>query len=469
LPSARAICAIGKQADNSVANRRAEGRFAWHDHGMSTNTAREREPKMSLGRLSQERIGRWLSRALDVAPTEGGVAITLHHAAVDQRQRVLQTWKLDQLPAEEREIGALVSAIDERAQSDAEELGGMQRYVLQAHISGREMGSLTVRYNTSPSPAPGAFDSEPATPAGVVATMQRHAEGSTRMLLEGYGTIVQSFRDQLATQGELLARYQAQQAQMFDMQEALVNRLSERELELQEHRMLAELTIAREKAEMQAKSTMMSEGIQLLRMAGPMLLWHLTKGKVGMDPAKFAEEYAARAAAEAEGTSAARAGTPPTGGQPANTNARPDGQPASRALLIFGSTLYTELVKNRQTLTALTGPLMVGQPWQGLPEADRRIIGSLAAVCFGSVIPGAPEIGEADAGTILWQGLCAVGAARLVPLVQIVGAGREWSALGQDAKVAVLKAAREIYEAADAAAQGLDAPPESTRATEVKT
>src|SRR6185369_11330517 len=122
------------------------------------------------------------------------------------------------------------------------------------------------------------------------------------------------------------------------------------------------------------------------------------------------------------------------------TNASSAGQPVSKALLTFASTLYAELVKHREKLTALAGPLMAGQPWQALPEGDRRTVGAIAVVSFSSVIQGDAEIGETEAGEILWQGLRAVGIARLLPLVQITGAGVEWSALGRDAKVAVLKA-----------------------------
>ena len=41
----------------------------------------------------------------------------------------------------------------------------------------------------------------------MTATIQRHAEGATRMLLEGYGSIVKSFRDQIDAEGPGLTAY----------------------------------------------------------------------------------------------------------------------------------------------------------------------------------------------------------------------------------------------------------------------
>src|SRR5262245_13143302 len=125
-----------------------------------------------MASTTRDRIDRWLGELLATASQGEGVSIVLVHAAVDQSQRTVKTWKLGEAV---ENLDALVGEIDEIAEGDAEGLGGRQRYVLRAQVKGKEVGSLTLRYEYRPDGDP-AVDSEPATPAGTIAVLQRHAE-----------------------------------------------------------------------------------------------------------------------------------------------------------------------------------------------------------------------------------------------------------------------------------------------------
>jgi hypothetical protein len=180
---------------------------------------------------TRERIDRWLGEIFAAVGGSGEVCqVMLVHAAVDQSQRHVKTWKFDESVPD---LARVVDDMDESAGADAEALGGRQRYALRAQLKGKDLGSLTLRYDIT-SDTGNAVDSEPATTAGVVALLQRHAEGSTRMLLQGVGTIVESLKAHIASQNELLGQFQQQAIANFRMQEELASRKTESEILLAE-------------------------------------------------------------------------------------------------------------------------------------------------------------------------------------------------------------------------------------------
>jgi hypothetical protein len=183
-----------------------------------------------FGTTTQQRISRWLTPLL-YGPGSGPWMILLSHASLDQALRLLRTWKVDAAPGREQEFDELVQAIDQQGAADAEELGGMQRYIVRAQARGRDIGSLTLRYNLGPGPAEVAgADSEPASARGLVAQAQRHAEVSTRMLHQGFGSIVESQERRLAKQDEIIERLEQQHLAVISLQEGLLSQQHERDL-----------------------------------------------------------------------------------------------------------------------------------------------------------------------------------------------------------------------------------------------
>ena len=96
-----------------------------------------------MAMTSHDRIDRWLGEILATQAQGEGVGIVLVHAAVDQAQRTVKTWRLGEAV---EKLYALITEVDEIAEGDTEGLGGRQRYFLRAQTKAKDVGSLTLRY-----------------------------------------------------------------------------------------------------------------------------------------------------------------------------------------------------------------------------------------------------------------------------------------------------------------------------------
>jgi hypothetical protein len=163
----------------------------------------------------------------------GGLRSALHHAGLDDDNRLLQTWDIETIP-EREEFRELVSKIDEEAADDAAHLGGgVQRYVLSATtLEGRALGSLTLRYsgNNSSMEAGVYIDSEPATARGQVALSMRHADGAFRLLGAGFGTILDALNRRLGQQDVMIEKMMLNQTKNFELMADLADKKFEREV-----------------------------------------------------------------------------------------------------------------------------------------------------------------------------------------------------------------------------------------------
>lgn len=202
-----------------------------------------------------QRIQRWMTAVVCGPSTPaGGLRLTLHHAPIDEGQRLLRTWEIETIP--EREVlHDLVEEVDGEAAEDAKQLSwGMQRYVLRATTAdGRELGSLALRYSatTPTSGEQGAFlDSEPASARGQVALAMRHTDGAYRLLSDGYEQILDALNRRLGQQDQLLDKAMNMQNRIYDTMVDLADKRFEREvfsetkkkeLEIELHREVAQL------------------------------------------------------------------------------------------------------------------------------------------------------------------------------------------------------------------------------------
>ncbi len=182
-----------------------------------------------------QRIQRWLTAVVFGPSTPaGGLRLTLHHAPIDEGQRLLRTWELESIP-EKEVFHDLVEGIDGEAAEDAKQLGwGGQRYVLGATAAdGRALGSLTLRYSatTPTSGESGAFlDSEPASARGQVALAMRHTDGAYRLLSDGYEKILDALSRRLGQQDQLLDKSMSMQNRIYDTMVDLAEKRFEREV-----------------------------------------------------------------------------------------------------------------------------------------------------------------------------------------------------------------------------------------------
>jgi hypothetical protein len=231
-------------------------------------------PNMIGQGSNSQRIEKWLTAVVfGPATPAGGLRVTLHHAGIDEAQRLLRTWQLDSIPARQ-EFLDLVGEVDGEACEDAEQLGwGVQRYLVRAANSqGRELGSLSLRYSTNSLTMEGAFaDSEPASARGQVALSMRHTDGAYRLLGAGFGTILDSLNRRLAQQDQVVEKMMESQTTVFGMMQDLAERSLERDVLADIKKKEAELEFLREVQQMDRNQTLLKLGVERVAPLLPIL------------------------------------------------------------------------------------------------------------------------------------------------------------------------------------------------------
>jgi hypothetical protein len=196
------------------------------------------------------RIERWMAAIVfgTNAPS-GGIRFTLHHAGLDEAQRLLRTWDIEAIP-EREEFRELVAKIDEEAADDTAHLGwGVQRYVLSATtLEGRPLGSLSLRYsgNNTSMEAGSYLDTEPASSRGQIALSMRHTDGAYRLLGAGFGTILDALNRRLGQQDLMIEKMMLNQTKNFELMAELADKKFEREVLADRKKKEAELEFYRE-------------------------------------------------------------------------------------------------------------------------------------------------------------------------------------------------------------------------------
>ncbi len=412
---------------------------------------------------TRERIDRWLGELLATGIEGETVSICLVHAAVDQGQRTVRTWKLgDALDNCE----ALVVEIDEAAESDAEGLGGRQRYMLRAYLKGRDVGSLTLRYETTESPQ--AVDSEPANATGAMALLQRHADGAMRLMVSSFGGVVQSYREQISAQQALIQEYQKQAVETFRLQEALASKRLEKKLILEERRAQIDLTAAREISEIERREMVWKKGVgQVLELA-PVILHYLTNGTAGEDPDAWRERQA-RVASEGmfanvtdadvenwrramqpeqfaemmERLHAYRATRSGAVTEPAPVAPASDGSGKARAaedLAGMAEHLYQALARQTDGLPMLANAFLAQRDFALLDTKESEVLVAISAA-LAAVVPDL-------AAQHLWRALLGTSVAALLPAVGAIRDRVPWAGVRPDVKSQLMRVVRDALRLA---------------------
>ena len=419
---------------------------------------------------ARDRIDRWVGELIGTAPQGEPVSIVLVHAAVDQTQRTVKTWRLEEAVSN---LEALVNEIDEVAEGDADGLGGRQRYVLRGQVRGKDTATLTIRYELRHEGGGPAVDSEPATTAGTIAVLQRHAEGAMRMMVQSFSGVIESYKEQVNAQKALIADFQKQAADNFRLQEELASRKLEQDLLLQERQTQLQLTAAREASELQKSQMIWVEGLNKLYEWAPVVLHYLTKGESGKPPEELLQSKRAQqeeqmfANADAHtiaawkralqpeefekvmqglahyrakhGHDVAVAGTAfspdrePDGKEDRDVNRESDREVASGACR-----LYAALAARVEYLEPLAMGLVARMPYDRLASNERQ---RLEEVATQAELPG----GNAQAhGMALWSALGARPVDSLLPLVGSLKAQTSWDALAPEQKLLVMALVRQV-------------------------
>ena len=274
---------------NVAVERLSAGRYRCF---MGTVT-RSRETQDGAGAMPdiEDRISRWLGAVLvETAGVEPPIEINISHAAVDQNRRLIRSYRIAELPMPAPEMYKLVEEISETLSSDAQDLGGIQRYQLVARCRGQDVGSTTIRHATDL--VPSAIDSEPASARGLVAQAQRHAEAAVRMLVQGNGALFQSFQKRLTEQDALIERLYGRWIESMETKEQLVTERAALGIESEERKVANEVRAAKEIAEIERTNAMWKEGLSMVKFGLPLVMKYFASTKDAPPAAQDAAEAA---------------------------------------------------------------------------------------------------------------------------------------------------------------------------------
>jgi hypothetical protein len=261
------------------------------DGFMGTVARSSRETQDGLGGTPDidDKVSRWLGALLaETAGVEPPIEINVSHAAVDQNRRLIRSYRISEFPIQAPEMYKLVEEISETISSDAQDLGGIQRYQLVARCRGQDVGSTTVRFAMDVMPS--AIDSEPASARGLVAQAQRHAEAAVRMLVQGNGALFTSFQKRLAEQDALIERLYGRWLESMETKEQLTAERAALAIEADERKVDNELRAAKEVADIERRNAIWSEGLSMVKFALPLVMQHFAGGQGSQSPLQAAAE-----------------------------------------------------------------------------------------------------------------------------------------------------------------------------------
>lgn len=148
---------------------------------------------------NRQRIARWLQSVMEEVEGDSTPTLVLRHVTINDRQNDVATFAPRVLTDGEHAFGDLVQQVCDAMDTDADGLGGVQRYLLFAYGDDRAIARLPLR-----AAAPGAdvtedpLESEPATPKGLLAQLMRHNEVQTRMFALSYGQVIATMQRTIA-------------------------------------------------------------------------------------------------------------------------------------------------------------------------------------------------------------------------------------------------------------------------------
>lgn len=415
----------------------------------------------------EQRIGRWLAALVSSQglPRDEAVTFSLVHAAVDQTQRIVRTWRCS---LDEGALATITGEINEEAGEDAAQMGGMQRYFLRSTLKGKEIGSIVLRYNADPDNFMPAVDSEPASARGLVAQAQRFTEAIMRIFVQGHGQVIETQSRVAATQQTMIDMFQKQQIEMLRLQQELAGRKLDQELALENQRYEHEMAFFKEEQEQKH----VNESWATVLKYAPYVL---SGGKIPIVPTadeqadarmmlatmdreafekwladSVPEEKRAEVTALYEQVHASdddQDGETATGvGTTADRSER------RQQVVSLAEAIYSALP--RTDLQALAKPVLDGIRWEALDKEKRLAVSQLANAAWTACgeLPGA----SADqAGPHLWAAIVA-NAGTLISLVPAVSRGQPWKDLDSDQRLVCLRVANQALKSATAAPRDSD-------------
>jgi hypothetical protein len=190
--------------------------------------------------LKAKTLEQWLSFALGTADfiKEDGtpgvcVGFSLHHVN-GSVEKEIHGMSVAGKTFNDSQVKQLAEMLEGLAQTDAQSLPGLQRYIVYALYDG--FSAPKARYpfavNGHISNRPGDFSTEPATPEGRLTQRMRHDEAYSQLLIMGTGQLVQAQANLIRLQGDRLDQTMRENR---DMLEHTVQMLMEQATQNREH------------------------------------------------------------------------------------------------------------------------------------------------------------------------------------------------------------------------------------------
>jgi hypothetical protein len=216
-----------------------------------------------------EKIAAFITGLFDSEHTDAHPdRILVRHLSVNDRQADVAAIRIDAPPVDETAVVELARRLEYQASTDADGLGGAQRYVLVAMRGGEALGRLPFRMAGGPVDAGEAFDSEPATATGLVAQLMRHNEANSRIVSLSMGQVVANLMRHNERLQALVDDAEQRRLQVAELTEQLLSRQHERALELKEA---------------EASAALKQEGLGKLFALLPVVAQHLGAGRPIVD------------------------------------------------------------------------------------------------------------------------------------------------------------------------------------------
>lgn len=417
---------------------------------------------------TEEKIASWMTALIeDGGPLEGTepLSLVLVHAAVDQNQRIVRTWRA---PPDPEALAPIVGEVYAQAEADAMEMGGMQRYFLKAMLKGKEIGSCAMRFNVDHNALAPAVDSEPATAQGLVAQAQRFSEATMRMFVQGFGMMNESQQKMIASQQSLIDMFQKQQTEMLQTQFELAGRKLEQDLAMRDQEHKHEL----ESYKVEAKASRIDKvWSDLGQYAGPILNW-ASKGKIPVLPTRqqqaearlkdmvstmdetVFQKFLAEKVPEVEQSMVLAVyqkveqerEVERMASENAATSQAPRSDDARKkietTLLAIGRGIYTRL--GTIDMVSLAPIVSSGGSWAALSPEQRSDVSGVAT-CALAECADLPKVSGDEAGSCLWSSILA-NAASLANLAPAIMGDTAWENLDADQRMTVLRVANHVLK-----------------------
>ncbi len=161
--------------------------------------------------------------------------LTLRNSSIEGRSPPVDTFDLPR-EIESDHVDAIALDILERAQSDSDGIGGLNRYAILSHVGDDEkaIGRYTFkRHGSSEGDETGFGDiPEESSLRGVAAQLMRHNEALMRQAVGGFGSMLRVMSEQLNSANQRVLEGESLRVEYFKAREIAASEESDRDMAL---------------------------------------------------------------------------------------------------------------------------------------------------------------------------------------------------------------------------------------------